>query len=124
MKGDSRNMFSEDYYTFPARRSMTEKDMNAWKLSLPVSTFDSITGITEQSIFVYDEFENGRAAGYSDLSQATGKNQIQDSSSYIKSLIDSNTIQIRSFGEQGRYFLMWNNQTLKVGNENFVLEYK
>ena len=124
MKGDSRNMFSEDYYTFPARRSMTEKDMNAWKLSLPVSTFDSITGITEQSIFVYDEFENGRAAGYSDLSQATGKKQIQDSSSYIKSLIDSNTIQIRSFGEQGRYFLMWNNQTLKVGNENFVLEYK
>ena len=124
MKGDSRNMFSEDYYTFPARRSMTEKDMNAWKLSLPVSTFDSITGITEQSIFVYDEFENGRAPSYSDLSQATGKKQIQDSSSYIKSLIDSNTIQIRSFGEQGRYFLMWNNQTLKVGNENFVLEYK
>jgi len=50
--------------------------------------------------------------------------QIQDSSSYIKSLIDSNTIQIRSFGEQGRYYLMWNNQTLKSGNENFVLEYK
>ena len=124
MKGDSRNMFSEDYYTFPARRSMTEKDMNAWKLSLPVSTFDSITGITEQSIFVYDEFENGRAPNYSDLNQATGEMQIQDSSSYIKSLIDSNTIQIRSFGEQGRYYLMWNNQTLKVGNEPFVLEYK
>jgi len=124
MKGDSRNMFSEDYYTFPARRSMTEKDMNTWKLSLPVSTFDSITGITEQSIIVYEEFENGRAANYSDLSQAEGTMQIQDSSSYIKSLIDSNTIQIRSFGEQGRYYLMWNNQTLKSGNENFVLEYK
>ena len=124
MKGDSRNMFSDDYYTFPARRSMTEKDMNTWKLSLPVSTFDSITGITEQSIMVYEDFENGRVANYSDLSQAEGTMQIQDSSSYIKSLIDSNTIQIRSFGEQGRYYLMWNNQTLKSGNENFVLEYK
>ena len=112
------------YYTFPPMRNMSAEDTIEWKNSLSASTFDSITGITEQRVFVYDEFENGRAPNFSDYQQAKGKEQIQPSSEYIQQLVINDEVMLASFGEQGRYYLMWNNQTLKVGNEPFVLEYK
>jgi len=111
-----------EYYTFPPMRDMSADDTIKWKNSLPASTFESITGITEQSVFVYKDL--GRPAGYSDIAQAEGEMQIQPSSEYIQQLVINDEVMLASFGEQGRYYLMWNNQTLKVGNEPFVLEYK
>ena len=111
-----------EYYTFPPMRDMSADDTIKWKNSLPASTFESITGITEQSVFVYKDL--GREAGYSDIAQAEGEMQIQPSSEYIQQLVINDEVMLASFGEQGRYYLMWNNQTLKVGNEPFVLEYK
>ena len=111
-----------EYNTFPPTRNMNADDTIKWKNSLPASTYESITGITEQSAFVYEDL--GREANYSDINQAKGSMQIQPSSEYIQQLVINDEVMLASFGEQGRYYLMWNNQTLKSGNENFVLEYK
>jgi hypothetical protein len=114
--------WSNKYFTFPPRRNMTKKEVIGWKNSLPASTFESITGVPNQEIFIYDEVNRQR--GYSDLSQATGTMGTQSSAEYIKQLVANNELELTYFGEQGRYYLMWNNQTLMSGDEPFVLEYK
>lgn len=115
---------SINYSTFPARRGMGQTEMIKWKNSHPASTFDTITNVPDQEILDYAPLPNARTpSSYSDLSGPT-EMRTQSSSEYIKQLIEKNVLELTSYGEQGRYYLMWNNQTLMAGNEPFILEYK
>ena len=87
------------YMMLPPRRGMNKDDTIAWKNSRPESTFDSIDSVLPR--------EDGTTT-----------------SAYIKQLIIENQIELTYFGEQGRYYLMWNNKTLKDGKEPYVLEYQ